>query len=575
MESARTFLFIAFAVLTFLLYTQWQKENAPAPIEKAPIEASFDVNANIPSNSDPVASASSSSDDIANELPETKQVASNQSTNTTNRQAIMVTTDVLRVTINPVQGNLVSAELLNYKETLDKESQPINILENRNGRVYLALSGLYGEGAPDYSNNVAVFDSTKRKYELTENEDSIDVDLTWTNAKGVSYTKRYTFSRAKYNVEVSYIVNNQSDEQIANRMFTALRRDMLEPEGIKSEGIGMTSYIGPVYSYDDDPYEKYEFDDLLEKDLNIQTEGGWVAMLQHYFVSAWVPRNEGSNRIDTKSKGLGKSGLTQIRITQDWKYVAPGQTDEFKATLYIGPKIQKELEEVAKALDKTVDYGILWWIGEPIFFLLLFFQGFVINWGVAIILVTFAIKMLLYPLARAQYRSFAKMRLLQPKLTAMKERYGDDRQQFSMKMMELYKKEKVNPLGGCFPLLIQMPVFIALYWVLMESVELRHAPFMLWIDDLAVKDPYYVMPLLMGASMYLMQKMQPTSPTMDPMQQKMFQMMPVFMTVFFVFFPAGLVLYWLMNNLISIAQQLYITNQFNKEQEAKNLAKGK
>ncbi len=227
------------------------------------------------------------------------------------------------------------------------------------------------------------------------------------------------------------------------------------------------------------------------------------------------------------------------------------------------------MEKLAEGLELTVDYSFLWWIGQPIFFLLIFFQSFAVNWGLAIILVTIAIKTLLYPLARAQYRSFAKMRLLQPKMAAMKEQYGDDKQKMSMKMMEMYKKEKVNPLGGCFPLLIQMPVFISIFWVLMESVELRHAPFILWIADMSVKDPFYVMPLLMGASMYLMQKMQPVSPAMDPMQQKMMQLMPVFMTVFFVFFPAGLVLYWLMNNLISISQQLYVTKQFNKEQENK------
>ena len=343
---------------------------------------------------------------------------------------------------------------------------------------------------------------------------------------------------------------------------------MLAPENEISEGFGMQSYLGPAYYTADSKYTKYKFDDLLEKDLSDQTKDGWIALLQHYFVTAWVPQSDTDNKIDT-TKDEGKAGVVQIRLTQDWQWIEPQQTAEFAARFYVGPKIQADLEKIAKGLELTVDYGFLWWIGQPIFYLLVFFQGFVINWAAAIILVTLAIKTILYPLARAQYRSFAKMRLLQPKMAAMKERYGSDRQQMSMKMMELYKTEKVNPLGGCFPLLIQMPVFIALYWVLQESVQLRHAPFMLWITDLSVKDPYFVLPLLMGASMYLMQKMQPTAPTMDPMQQKMMQMMPVFMTVFFVFFPAGLVLYWLMNNLISIAQQLYITNQFNKEMEAK------
>jgi YidC/Oxa1 family membrane protein insertase len=573
MESVRTFLFIAFAFLTFLLYQEWQKEHAPVKQEKAPIESSIESYQEDPVSTPPVSGDSisetlQSSDDLSSQLPDEEQ-AETPDSSTPKMVPIVVTTDTFRVVISPRGGNFVSAELLNYKETLDEDSQPINILENRNGRVFLAMSGLYGKDAPDFKKNVAIYSSAQTHYDLSADAENLSVDLTWVNNKGVEYIKRFTFHKNQYVVDVSYIVNNTTQNRVTNRMFTALRRDTGGVEGQEQSGLGMQSYIGPAYSTADDNYEKYEFDDLEETDLEQTTKGGWVAMLQHYFVTAWVPVNDGNNKIDTTNKDLGKSDLIQIRITQDWQKIQPGETKTFNAKLYIGPKIQSNLEDISKGLDKTIDYGFLWWIGEPIFFLLIFFQGFVINWGAAIILVTIAIKTILYPLARAQYRSFAKMRLLAPKMTAMKEQYGDDRQKMSMKMMELYKKEKVNPLGGCFPLLIQMPVFIALYWVLMESVELRHAPFILWIDDMSVMDPYYVMPLLMGASMYLMQKMQPMSPTMDPMQQKMMQMMPVFMTVFFVFFPAGLVLYWLMNNLISISQQLYITKQFNNEQETK------
>ncbi len=575
MESARTFLFILFAFLTFLLYQEWQEENKPAPVEKSAIEDSF--------NSQPVVSQSnlnevsaSGSDDISSELPQqTFNSETPAATQNAVAQLVEIKTDKLRVHINTEGGNLVSAELLEYKESLTENAEPINILENRNGRTYLALSGLYGEGSPDFKGKVTTYEVTQNEYQLAEGEDSLSVDLTWVNDAGVEYIKRFKFYKNKYAIDVSYIVNNQSNSKLANRMFTALKRDTLPVEWAVVEGFGMQSYLGPAYSTSDSKYEKYDFEDIQEKPLQLNTSSGWVAILQHYFVTAWIPRGESEMRIDATGKDLGKNGLRQIRITQDWQWIEPGQSKEFSATLYVGPKIQKRLEETAKHLDLAVDYGFLWWIGQPIFYLLLFLQGFVVNWGVAIILVTIVIKTLLYPLARAQYRSFAKMRLLQPKMAEMKERYGDDRQQMSMKMMEMYKKEKVNPLGGCFPLLIQMPVFIALYWVLMETVELRHAPFMLWINDLSVKDPYYILPLLMGASMYLMQKMQPTAPTMDPMQQKMMQMMPVFMTVFFVFFPAGLVLYWLMNNLISIAQQLYITNQFNKEQEIKTKKKKK
>ncbi len=572
MESARTFLFILFAFLTFLLYQEWQKEHAPEKIEKAPIESSIESSSpttNVVSNTLPSANQESkeNSDDLSSQVPE--QLSQQQPVQADSVKPIIVETDVLRVMITPAGGNLLSAELLEFKESLDKDARPINILENRNGRVFQALSGLFGQNAPEFKNNVAIYQTSKYQYSLAENEDNLQVDLTWTNSDGVNYIKRFTFHREQYLIDVEYIVSNQSDSKIANRMFTALKRDTGPVDGQETTGLGMQSFIGPAFSTDQEKYQKYDFEDLQEADLNIKTKDGWVAILQHYFVTAWVPVSEKTNIIDTAEVSQGNQDLAQIRITQDWKWVEPGNTETFSAKLYVGPKIQSKLEQIADGLDLTIDYGWLWWIGQPIFYMLIFFQSFVINWGLAIILVTIAIKTLLYPLARAQYRSFAKMRLLQPKMTAMKEQYGDDRQKMSMKMMELYKKEKVNPLGGCFPLLIQMPVFIALYWVLMESVELRHAPFMLWIDDLSVMDPYYVLPLLMGASMYLMQKMQPMSPTMDPMQQKMMQLMPVFMTVFFVFFPAGLVLYWLMNNLISIAQQLYITKQFNNEQEAK------
>jgi len=576
MESARTFLFILFVFLTFLLYQEWQEANAPIKQEKAPIETS--INGYHPdqqqqTQNQPPEESTPLNDDLSSQLPES--VEKSPSLPVVDMKPIIVVTDTLKVVISPNGGNMVSAELLNYKETLDEDSKPLNILENRNGRVFVALSGLYGKGAPDFEKNIATYTSSQSSYTLNENQETLDIDLVWVNQQGVEYIKRYTFLKGQYLINVSYIVNNHSTEKIANRMFTALKRDTGEVEGQEVSGLGMRSYIGPTYFTEEDRYEKYDFEDLQEKDLQKTTANGWIALLQHYFVTAWIPQPEPTdiNTIDTTTKNLGKAGLTQIRITQDWEWIEPNQSKTFSAKLYVGPKIQSDLEKISKGLDLTVDYGFLWWIGKPIFYLLIFFQSFTINWGFAIILVTIAIKTLLYPLARAQYRSFAKMRLLQPKMTAMKEQYGEDRQKMSMKMMELYKKEKVNPLGGCFPLLIQMPVFIALYWVLMESVELRHAPFILWIDDMSVKDPYYVMPLLMGASMYLMQKMQPMSPTMDPMQQKMMQMMPVFMTVFFVFFPAGLVLYWLMNNLISIAQQLYITNQFNKEQETKKKPK--
>jgi len=342
-------------------------------------------------------------------------------------------------------------------------------------------------------------------------------------------------------------------------VYTQLKR---EPETQSSGYMGMSAYVGSAYGTKDKKFQKYSFDDIKENRLTATTEGGWVSFLQHYFISAWVPETTKNNLLYSN---FVNGNQYIIGVQQPAFTVAPGQSHSDKSTLYIGPKIQGELEKIANGLDLTVDYGFLWWLGKPIFWLLTILHDLFKNWGVAIILVTVMVKLILYPLANAQYRSFAKMRILAPKLQSLKERHGDDRQAMSQAMMDLYRKEKVNPLGGCLPILLTMPVFLALYWVLMESVELRHAPFMLWITDLSVKDPFYVLPVLMGISMWVTQKMQPMSPTMDPMQQKMMQYLPVIMSVFFLWFPAGLVLYWLVNNLLSIAQQYYITQKIEAE----------
>ena len=580
MESARTFLFILFAFLTFLLYQAWQEEHKPE--EKFTSEVSKkDFNSLESANYQKLDSDEKSSS-LESALPNSEVNSPFEPEKANKEEFVTVITDNLRVLISTKSGDLISAELLKYKRTLDENSLPINIVENRESRVFRAQSGVFGHGAPDQE-NIATYKVDKTEYVLDENENNLSVKMHWVNEDNVKYTKEFVFSRESYLVDVKYHIENGSVDNITNSMFLRFRRDGEGTDYDAEAGIGMQSYLGFAYSTDEEKYEKYEFSDMdddaeTNSNRKIKTNKSWISVVQHYFVTAWIPSSENNQQITSKvdsTRAIHDKTFYQIRLLQSWKTIVPGQTEILSAKLYIGPKIQKDLKEIAEGLDLAVDYGFLWWIGQPISYLLMFFQGLVINWGLAIILVTVAIKTLLYPLARAQYRSFAKMRLLQPKMTAMKERYGDDKQQMSQKMMELYKKEKVNPLGGCFPLLIQMPVFIALYWVLMELVELRHAPFMLWINDLSVQDPYYVLPLLMGASMFLMQKMQPTSPTMDPMQAKMLQMMPVFMTVFFVFFPAGLVLYWLFNNLISIAQQLYITNQFNREVEAKAAAKKK
>jgi len=319
--------------------------------------------------------------------------------------------------------------------------------------------------------------------------------------------------------------------------------------------MGMQSFLGMVISSEQEPYEKISFDDMQETPLNRQIQGGWIALIQHYFLSAWIPNTEVAHTYQSRVR----NGLYLMGFVSPATVVEPNQSETISAKLYIGPKILERLEAAAPKLDLTVDYGWLFFIAYPLFLLLDFLFSVVQNWGIAIILVTVVVKALFFQLSAASYRSMANMRRVGPKLKSLKEQHGDDRQKMSQAMMELYKKEKINPLGGCLPILVQMPVFISLYWVLLESVQLRHAPFFFWITDLSVKDPYFLLPILMGASMFIQMQLNPAPP--DPMQARIMKIMPVMMTVFFLWFPSGLVLYWLVNNVLSITQQWVITRQ--------------
>jgi len=549
MEAQRTYIIVGLAIVSYLLFLAWQEDynrpvNTPTQttIESTPVDVPDTIN--------------SSDNSIPQEqdlLPQTP-VVQNTPEQEQSQSVITVETDVLRIAIDPKGGDVVSGKLLNYPQSQENPEIPVYILKNENGRVYTAMSGLIGEGMPDSATPRANYSYAQTEYNLSDGQDKIVIPLRWTNEKGVDIEKRITLKRGSYLIEVDYLFTN-------NTFFGQIKRDRVIESTNAGGGIGIQAYLGPAYSTNEKRYERYDFDDMDEASLNISTPGGWVAFLQHYFLTAWVPEQSQTNQIST----VTPNNLAIIRVMTPTNRVEPGQSLETGGKLYLGPKIQDDLIQIADGLDLTVDYGFLWWIGQPLFSLLQWSHSLLGNWGLAIIMVTIVIKLLLYPLSAAQYRSFAKMRHIQPKVNALKERYGEDRQKMSQAMMDLYRKEKVNPLGGCFPLLIQMPVFIALYWVLLESVELRHAEFYLWIHDLSAMDPLYILPLLMGASMWLMQKMQPMAATMDPMQQKIMQFMPVIMTVFFLFFPAGLVLYWLVNNLLSIAQQLYVTQKVEKE----------
>ena len=382
------------------------------------------------------------------------------------------------------------------------------------------------------------------------------VPLQFTDSNGVSFTKTYVFKKGQYDVGLEYKINNTTSAPLQVQLYTQIKRTVQEKGSMVDQ-----NYLGAAYGTDEEKYEKYSFSDMADKNLNKSTQGGYVAFIQHYFVSAWVPMQDQSNTLYSL---ITKSNAAIIGAKDPAVNIQAGSEQTLTATYYMGPKESDILEAIHPDLDLTVDYGWLWFISQPLFVLLKWLHSILGNWGVAIIAITIIVKSLMYPLTKAQYTSMAKMRALQPKMAALKEKFGDDRQKFGQATMEMYKKEKVNPMGGCFPILLQMPIFLALFYVFLESTELRHAEFIFWLTDLSAKDPYYVLPILFGASMFVTQKLQPMTVT-DPMQQKMMTFMPVIFSVFFLWFPSGLVLYWLVSNLISIVQMLIIYRGMEKK----------
>ncbi|MEZ8545196.1 membrane protein insertase YidC [Vibrio splendidus] len=535
MDSQRNILLIALALVSFLLFQQWNVAQNPAPqaIEQA--------------QSGSTLPAPSYADDL--DPAPGQQVAS--------AKTITVTTDVLTLSIDTVGGDVVQANLNDYSAEFDSEDTFV-LLKNEPGHQFIAQSGLVGPQGIDLSStNRPSYTVSANSFTLADGQDELRIPMTY-QANGLDYTKTFVLKRGSYAMDVEYDVVNNSGTNATFGMYAHLRQNVMDDGG----SLTMPTYRGGAYSTEDTRYKKYSFDDMQDRNLslNLANGQGWAAMIQHYFASAWIPRDEAGSNLYTRVIG----NLGDIGVRMPNKTIATGDEASFKATLWVGPKLQDQMAAVAPNLDLVVDYGWLWFIAKPLHTLLSFIQGIVVNWGLAIICLTFIVRGAMYPLTKAQYTSMAKMRMLQPKLTAMRERIGDDRQRMSQEMMELYKKEKVNPLGGCLPIILQMPIFISLYWALMESVELRHSPFFGWITDLSAQDPYYILPLLMGASMFLIQKMSPTTVT-DPMQQKIMTFMPVMFTFFFLFFPSGLVLYWLVSNIVTLIQQTLIYRALEKK----------
>tara|TARA_R110001592_G_scaffold30652_1_gene109453 strand:- start:8608 stop:10287 length:1680 start_codon:yes stop_codon:yes gene_type:complete len=556
MDLRRSIILVALAVVSYMMILAWNEdygqiknaqktEQSQSVAKEQLIET---INTNQPS---------SNSDDFT--IPEDKtqndQIVLAKLDN--KAQLIHISTDVLDVKIDLKGGNIVSATMPNYKTTLGSQ-ESLSLLEKTN-RHYVVESGLFGKNGFDSSKNgpLPTYTTSKYDYVLNEADNEVSIDLKYQAKSGVQIIKRYLFERDNYLIKVSYLIDNQSKNIWEGNFSGKIVRDE-SGDPSSQTSMGMQSFLGMALSSSEKPYEKYDFSDLKEDPINQVIQGGWVAFIQHYFLSAWIPSAEEEHTYQSRFK----NGLHLMGFISPVTKVDIGETKTIGASLYIGPKIIERLEQAAPKLDLTVDFGWLFFVAYPLFFLLDFLHSLVGNWGVAIILVTVVVKAIFFKLSAASYRSMANMRRVAPKLKSLKDQYGDDRQKMSGAMMELYKKEKINPLGGCLPILVQMPVFIALYWVILESVQLRHAPFMFWITDLSVKDAYFVLPILMGISMFIQMQLNPAPP--DPMQAKIMKIMPVMMTVFFLWFPSGLVLYWLVNNILSISQQWVITRQIEK-----------
>ncbi|MGB0446297.1 MAG: membrane protein insertase YidC [Pseudomonadales bacterium] len=546
MDFQRIFLLGSLGIIAYIMMLQWNQDYGTPAAEPTQ-----------------VTSVSAYQDDTVSTdfaiTTEQKAVVNN----TEQAQAILVEvrTDTLQVSIDTRGGDIIHADLMQYLKEMDNPDVPFNLLQQSASHTYVAQSGLVGIHGTDAVSR-PVYSVKQPTFTMGDDEDSLDVTLSFTDQYGAQIDKIYTFTRGSHIIKLTYKVNNQSSQPWSANLFGQLKRDRA-PDPTQSSGMGMAAYLGSAFSLTDEKYKRIDFDDMDEENLKATTKGGWVAMLQHYFVSAWVPNAEQEHNYSTRvSNGNYIAGFVSPAMT-----LQPGQQGVTSAQLYVGPKIQEDLEAISEDLDLVVDYGWLWWIAQPLFWLLNTLYGFVGNWGVAIILVTLCVKAFFFYPSAVSYRSMAKMRALAPEIAKLKERHGDDRQKMSQGMMELYKREKANPLSGCFPILIQMPVFIGLYWMLMESVELRHAPFWLWITDLSVLDPYFVLPVLMGVTMFAQQLLNPTPP--DPMQAKIMKMLPLIFTFFFLWFPAGLVLYWVVNNILSIAQQYVITKRIERDMAAK------
>ncbi len=555
MDNLRFILVVALSLVLLMLWQEWEKDYGSTSQQGALLDIGHAQNPELAGIPDVpgVPTAKETQEHFQNGFTDVP------SGTTQDQSPVVVNTDLFKINIGKTGGGIDKVELLKYSVSIDAPDQPTLLLNNSPDLFYVVQGGLLSNnGGPTHE---AKFTAENHSYTMKAGQNKLTVPLIWESENGLLVRKIYEFTRNSYLVNIKYEIENKSASIWTGHAYNQIQRS--DPG---STSRILYTYTGAVISSPEKRYEKISFDDMEEENLNVDIANGWAAMLQHYFLTALVPANhEAVEHYYTLALDNNRYVIGAITPTIS---IAANATGLVEQKLYMGPKIQGKLEEIAPGLELTVDYGVLWFLAKPLFWCLQKFHNITGNWGWAIVLVTLMLKLLFFKLSAAGYKSMAKMRLVQPRLMAIKDRYKGDRARLNQAMMDIYKKEKINPLGGCFPILIQIPVFIALYWTLLESVELRQTGFIFWLTDLSTPDRFYVLPLLMGATMLIQQKLNPAP--MDPVQQKVMSILPIVFTVFFAFFPSGLVLYWVVNNTLSIVQQWVITRSIERAAQSRS-----
>jgi YidC/Oxa1 family membrane protein insertase len=548
METTRFILLVALGLVLTMIYQSWQQDYGVLSVQSNKKGQELALESTTRTSLGDVPTVSTS--DLRNLNPALPTDRSFQRLKS--GEIVHVKTDLLDLEINTVGGTIQHLELLNYPVSKKQNNKKVVLLDNEKEHFYIVQGGLISEN--DSADHKTVFAIENNSYSLKGN-DSVSIPLYWESENGLKVIKTYTFYKNKYVADINYEIQNSTDVDWVGRVYGQINRTESKEKGSRF----IYTYTGAVVSSPEKRYEKIDFGDIEDDKLSIDITNGWVAMLQHYFLTALIPGSK-DDKYHYYTLNPEKNSYV-IGAASPVKSIAANNSENISHRVFFGPKLQNELKQIAEGLDLTVDFGVFWILAKPLYWVLDYIHGFTNNWGWAIILVTLLLKIFFYKLSAAGYRSMANMRRVQPRLLSIRDRYKGDRAKLNKAMMDIYKEEKINPLGGCFPILIQIPVFISLYWVLLESVELRQADFILWINDLSIPDPFFVLPLLMGITMFIQQKLNPAP--MDPVQAKVMSVLPVVFTIFFAFFPSGLVLYWVVNNTLSIAQQWMITRNID------------